>query len=118
MVFSVVNKDSKNRRNLTELLLSIYPGCVVYELEEPMDVSLRLREHTLDAVIWELTGNDAQKLSDLNTIRTHHHDTLFLIYADDDTLLDEAMWNGASMYFIKPLLPEQIQTALATKKEA
>ena len=114
MIFSVVNKDSKNRRNLTELLLSIYPGCVVYELEEPMDVLLRLREHTLDAVIWELTGNDSQKLGDLNSIRAHHHGTLLVICADDDTLLYEAMWNGASMYFIKPLLPEQIQAALGT----
>ena len=118
VVFSVVNKDSKNRRNLTELLLSIYPGCVVYELEEPMDVLSCLRAHTVDAVIWELTGNDSQNLSYLNIIRTQHHGTLFLICADDDTLLDEAMWNGASMYFIKPLLPEQIQTALGTKKEA
>ena len=42
----------------------------------------------------------------------------FLICAEDDTLLDDAMWNGASMYFIKPLLPEQIQAALGTKQKA
>ena len=72
----------------------------------------------MDAVIWELTENDSQDLHHLNMIRAQDHGTLFLICADDDTLLDEAMWNGASMYFIKPLLPEQIQAALETKKEA
>ena len=118
MIFSVVNKDSKIRRNLTDLLLPIYRGCTIYELEEPMDVVSYLREHTVDAVIWELTGNDSQDLSYLNIIRTQHQGTRILICADDDTLLDEAMWNGASMYFINPLLPEQIVAALGTKKKA
>ena len=118
MMFSVVNKDPNNRRNLTALLLSIYPGSVVYELEEVENVISCLREHTLDVVVWELTGNDSQNLSHLNTIRTQHQKTLFLICADDDTLLDEAMWNGASMYFIKPLLPEHLQTALGAKQKA
>ena len=112
MIFSVVNKFSKNRRNLTSLLLTSYPGCVVYELEEIMDVVSCLREHTLDAVIWELTERDSQNLSHLNKIRMQHPGILFLTCADDDTLLEEAMWNGASMYLIKPLLPEQIRTAV------
>ena len=55
MIFSVVNKNSGTRRNLTNLLLSIYPGCVVYELQEPVDVVSCLRDHKVDAVIWELT---------------------------------------------------------------
>ena len=115
MTFSVVNKDSEIRRNLTNLLLSLYPGCVVYELAEPVDVISCLRERTMDAVIWELTPNDRQSLSQLNMIRTQNQGTLFLVCADDDKLLDEAMWNGATMYFVKPLLPEQIRTALRKK---
>ena len=117
MLFSVVNRDSKGRRNLTNLLLSLYPGCVVYELEEPGDILSCLREHTVDAVFWELTGNDSQDMGLLNVIRTQHQGTLLGICANDDTLLDEAMWNGASMFFIKPLLPEQITTALGTLKK-
>ena len=116
MVFSVVNKDSRNRRILTDLLLSQYPGCVVYELEALMDVESCLREHTVDAVLWELTANDFHELSRLNTLRTLHQGTHYLICADDDTLFDEAMWNGASMYFIKPVLPEQIAAVLETNK--
>lgn len=118
MVFSVVNKDSRSRRKLTDLLLSIYPGCVVYELEELTGLMSCLRKHTVDAVIWELTGNNLQDLSHLNNITAQHQGTLYLICADDDTMLDEAMWNGASMYFIKPLLPEQIVAALGTRKKA
>lgn len=118
MIFSVVNKDSKNRRNLTELLLSIYPGCVVYELAEPADVASCIREHSVDAVIWELRENDPQDLCHLNSLRTQYQEMPFLICANDDALLDDAMWNGASMYFIKPLLPEQILAALGTKKTA
>ena len=118
MIFSVVNKDSKNRRNLTDLLLSTYPGCVIYELEEPMDIAPCLRAHSVDAVIWELTGSDSQDLRHLDRLRTQHQGALLLICADDDTLLEEAMWHGASMYFINPLLPEQIQTVLGTQKKA
>ena len=118
MIFSVVNPDPKKRRSLTELLLSMYPGCVVYELKNPMDVMSCLREHPVDAVIWDLAEKDSQDLSYLNLIRTQHQGALLLICADDDTWLDEAMWNGASMYFIKPLLPEQIQAALGTKEKA
>lgn len=117
MVFSVVNKDSKNRRTLTQLLLSLYPGCVVHELEEYKDVVSCLREHTVDVVFWELTGNDSQDIGRLNRIRTQHQGTLFGICANDDSLLDDAMWNGANMYFVKPLLPEQITTALGTLKK-
>lgn len=117
MVFSVVNKDSKNRRTLTQLLLSLYPGCIVYELEECKDVLSCLREHTIDVVLWEFSGNDSQDMGLLNVIRTQHQGTLLGICANDDTLLDEAMWNGASMFFIKPLLPEQITTALGTLKK-
>ena len=118
MVFSVMNKYSNNRRNLTNLLLSIYPGSVVYEHEKPAEVISCLREHTVDAAIWELTGNDSQDLSYLNTIKTQNQGTKFLICAEDDALLDEAMWNGASMYLIKPVMPEQIQAALDTNKKA
>jgi AmiR/NasT family two-component response regulator len=71
----------------------------------------------VDAVIWDLSENPAQDLSPLNMITEQHQGTLFLICAKDDTLLDEAMWNGASMYFVKPLLPEQLQTALDTIKK-
>lgn len=118
MLFSVVSRDSKGRRNITNLMLSLYPGCVVYELEEPVDIAPCLREHALDAVFWELTRNDSQDLSYLNMIRTQHPDMFLLVCSEDDTLLDEAMWNGANMYCIKPLLPEQIQTALGTKRKA
>ena len=118
MLFSVVARDSKERRNLTNLLLSLYPGCVVYELEEPVDIASCLREHALDAVFWELTRNDSQDLSYLNRIKIKHPDMYFLVCSEDDTLLDEAMWNGANMYCIKPLLPEQIQTALGTRRKA
>ena len=116
MVFSVVNRNKKNRRSLTDLLLSTYPGCVVYELNEPADVVSCLRAHTADAVIWDLEKNDSQDLKHLNTVASQYQRTLFLICADDDTLLEEAMWNGASMYFIKPVLPEQIAAVLETNK--
>ena len=118
MLFSVVNRDSTGRRNLTNLLLSLYPGCIVYELEAPEDIVPCLRKHNVDAVFWELTENHSQDLSHLNMIKTRHPKMNFLICAEDDTLLDDAMWNGASMYFIKPLLPEQIQAALGTKQKA
>lgn len=118
MIFSVVNQDPKNRRTLTDLLLSIYPGCVVYELEEPEGIVPCLREHTVDAVIWELTEQDSQDLSHLNMISSRNPGTHFLICAETDALLDDAMWNGASMYFIKPLLPEQILEALGPTKKA
>lgn len=117
MVFSVINKDSKSRRNLTDLLLSMYPGSVVHELKEILNVISCLREHRIDAVIWDLSENPAQDLSPLNMITQLHQGTLFFICAEDDTLLDEAMWNGASMYFVKPLLPEQLRTALEAIKK-
>lgn len=117
MKFSVVNKEPKNRRTLTKLLLSVYPGCVVYELEDAADVVSCLRDHTVDAVIWELSEKDSQSLIHLNKIRKQYQQTLFLICADDDSLLDEAMWNGASMYLMTPLLPEQLQAALGTNKK-
>ena len=113
-MFSVVNRDSKNRRNLTNLLLSTYPGCIVYEMEKPADVVPCLRDHIMDAVIWELTEHDSQDLEHLNMIKAQQEGTLILICAEDDTFLDDAMWNGASMYFMKPMLPEQIVTALGT----
>lgn len=118
MLFSVVNRDPRSRRILTNFLLSLYPGCIVYELEELTDVVSCLREHAVEAVIWELTENDSQDLSHLHMIRTYHPEILFLVCAEDDTLLDEAMWNGASMYFVKPLLPEQIVAAMETRKKA
>ena len=118
MIFSVVNKDSQKRRNLTELLLSTYPGCVVYELEELTDVVSCLREHTVDAVVWELAGDQSQELSHLDRIKAQYEGTAFLICADDDSLLDEAMWNGASMYFTKPLLSEQLKAALGSVMKA
>lgn len=117
MVFSVVNKDSKRRRNMTDLLLSLYPGCVVYELEAFIDLVSCLREHAVDAVLWELTESDSLELNCLNSLRTQYQGTNYLVCADDDTLLDEAMWNGASMYFINPVLPEQIVAALGTTKK-
>lgn len=118
MIFSVIHKDSRNRRNLTNLLLSAYPGCVIYELKEPADVVSCLREHTVDAVIWELTENNPQDLKQLNIIKAQNESTLFIICAEDDTFLDDAMWNGASIYLTKPLLPEQIVAAMETAKEA
>ena len=114
MMFSVVNRDSKNRRILTNLLLSTYPGCIVYELEKPADVVPYLRDHTMDAIIWELTEHDSQDLEHLNMIKAQQEGTFILICAEDDTFLDDAMWNGATMYLMKPLLPEQIMTALGT----
>lgn len=118
MIFTVVNQDPKNRRNLTELLLNTYPGCVVYELQKVADVAPCLREHAVDAVLWELAESESQDLRHLHSMRAQHEGTHFLICADDDTFLEEAMWNGASMYFIKPLLPQQIAAALGTLQKA
>lgn len=118
MLFSVVNRDPRRRRILTNSLLSLYPGCIVYELEELLDLVFCLREHAVEAVIWELADNDSQDLSHLHRIRVQHPEILFLVCAEDDTLLDEAMWNGASKYFINPLLPEQIAEAMDTRKKA
>ena len=118
MLFSVVNGDPIRRRSLTDLLLSLYPGSIIYELSESADVVSRLCKHAVDAVIWELTDNDPRELYHLDLLRKQHKDALILLCAEDDSLLDEAMWNGASMYFIKPLLPEQIAAALGAVRKA
>lgn len=117
MVFSVINKESKSRRKLTDLLLSVYPGCVIYELEEPKDVLSCLLEHTLDAVFWEISDEDSQDLHYLNKIRELDQGTLIFICAEDDDLLEDAMWNGASMYFVKPMLPDQLVAAITAKEK-
>ena len=111
----MINKESKNRRKLTALLLSVCPGCVVYELEEPRDVLSCLLEHTVDAVFWDLAEEGSQDLGYLNRIREQDQSTLIFICAEDDALLEDAMWNGASMYFVKPLLPDQIAASLLAK---
>lgn len=112
LIFAAVHKNAEERRKLTALLLSLYPGCIIYEYAQPVDVLVCMRNHRLDAVFLILSGKSAEDMCVLTQIRKKDPNIPVLICAEDDALLEEAMWNGASNYFVTPLQPEQIRTAL------
>lgn len=112
MIFAAVHKKPAERRKLTDLLLSLYPGCIIYEFAEPVDVLFCMRTHNLDFVFLMLSENNPQDMFIVSQIRKENGRLPLLICAEDDSLLEEAMWNGASNYFVQPLQPEQIRSAL------
>lgn len=117
MIFAAVHKNAEERRNLTALLLSLYPGCIIYEFAEPMDVLYCMRTHNLDFVFLMLSGYNPQDMYILSQIRKESPGLPVVICAEDDSIMEEAMWNGASNYLIKPLQPEQIRSALLRQEK-
>lgn len=114
--FAAVNEDSRQLRMLTDMLLELYPGGVIYEFSNPTDVLACIRTHRLNAVFLELAEANAQGMHLLSQIRKLDVHVPVIISAEDDGLLEEAMWNGASCYFVKPVMPEQLLAAVEQER--
>lgn len=112
MNFGVVNENSTELRKMTDTLLSLYPGGVVYEYTKPNEILIQIRSGILNAVFLELKAKNTQGPELVRKIRSINANIPVVVSAEDDSLLEETMWNGASSFFVKPLLPEQIKSAL------
>lgn len=113
MIFAVINSCPEERRHLTDLLLSLYPGSIIYEFAQASELLPYMRTHSLEAVFMELTTEKSADIEALDKIRNLKPGLPVMIFAEDDSMLEEAMWNGATNYCIKPVFPELIQGFLA-----
>lgn len=112
MNFGIVNENPAELRKLTAMLISEFPGLVVYEFTSPADIIEHLKSHRLNAVFLDSQINGSGALGLLKMIRDINARLPVMICAEDDSLLDDAMWIGASAYLIKPLDPKEIKEAL------
>lgn len=106
VVVAAVYNNPIECRKLTDLLLTVYPGGVIYEFADFEEAMFCMQTHKLDAIFLEL--ND-RNLEPLCQIRQHSLSVPVIAWADNDSLLEEAMWNGASSFLVNPMLPEQLQ---------
>ena len=106
MVVAAVYNNPVECRKLTDLLLTVHPGGIIYEFADFKEAMFCMQTHKLDAVFLEM--ND-QNLEPLCQIRQQSVSVPVIAWADNDSLLEEAMWNGASGFLVNPILPEQLR---------
>lgn len=117
LIFAAAHQNAEERRKLTDLLLKLFPGGIIYEFADSVDILSCIRNHKLDAIFLMSSEKSTQDMQILIQIRKKDPNIPVLFCAADDSLLEEAMWNGASNYFILPLQPEQIWSALSLREK-
>lgn len=113
MVILAVNENPAELRKLTKLLLSVLPGCIVYEYVNPRDALRCLRTHEVELVFLDLPG--ASGLPVLQELRRQCSHVPIITCAWDDAQLEDAMWNGATGYLVYPLTPGQLRETLGVR---
>ena len=106
MVVAAVYNNPMECRKLTDLLLTVYPGGIIYEFSDFEEAVVCMHTRKLDAVFLEMNDHNLEPLCQ---IRQQNLSVPVYAWADNDSLLEEAMWNGASGFLVNPILPEQLQ---------
>lgn len=108
LVIVAANENPWELRQLTQLLLTTFPGCIVYECVDPRDVARYLRTHTVDLVFLDMKLTQIDGITLLNQVRQINGKIPVVVSAEDDDYLDEAMWSGADEYLVRPLTAGQL----------
>lgn len=112
MLVAAVHNNSKELRKLSDLLVTAFPGAVVYEFTAVGEVVDYVRDRKPDAVLLGLDMQIPENMKLLQDLRCADLKVPVVVCADDDGMLDEAMWNGASGYLVKPFTVEDIREAI------
>lgn len=109
----IVTDDNRDRMNdFAQLLTSVFPGSVLYLYTEPMEVIGCLRDHPVDVVFIEAAMEEMEGAQLLFELRERHYELPAFILADSDEYEDDAMWNDATGYLIRPILVEDLRDAV------
>ena len=100
----VVTDDNRDRMNdFTKLLLSTFPGSILYLYTKPKDVMLCLRDHQVDAIFIEASIKEMENAQFLFELRERNNELPAFILADNDEFKDNAIQNNADGYLIRPV---------------
>lgn len=117
MTFAVTD-DMRDRMDaFIQLLLSIFPGSILYLYTDPMDMIGCLRNHQVDVVFIEAVMGEMEVGQILFEIRERYQELPAFILADNDEYEDDAIWNDATGYLIRPLSGEELRNAVQSVLE-
>jgi two-component SAPR family response regulator len=85
---------------------------VMYLYTEPMEVIGCLREHQVDAVFIEAVMGENAGIQFLFELRERYPDIPVFILADSDEYEDDALWNDATGYLIRPISEDDLRNVM------
>ena len=112
MTFIVTDDNRDRMNNFIQVLLSIFPGSVLYLYTEPMEVIGCLREHQVDAVFIEGVMGEKAGIQFLFELRERYPDIPAFILADNDEYEVDALWNDATGYLIRPISEDDLRNVI------
>ena len=112
MTFVITDDNRDRMNNFIQVLLSIFPGSVLYLYTEPMEVIGCLREHQVDAVFMEAVMGENAGIQFLFELRERYPDIPAFILADSDEYEDDALWNDATGYLIRPISEDDLRNVM------
>lgn len=113
MINLVVADHDRDRRNeFSQKLLSMFPGSVLYLYGDSMGVMGCLRDHQVDAVFIEATLEEMEGVQLLIELRERYPELPVFLLADNDAYEDDAIWNDATGYLIRPISEEELKNTM------
>ncbi len=117
MTFAVTDDNPDRMNEFIQLLLSNFPGSILYLYRNPMEMVGCLRDHQVDAVFIEAVMKETEGSRLLFELREWNPDLPAFILADNDEYEDDAIWNDATDYLIRPISGEKLQDAVRSVLE-
>ena len=112
----VVTDDNRDRLNgFTQLLLSTFPGSILYLFTKPKEVMVCLRDHQVDAVFIEADMNEMTGEQLLFELRERNHDLPAFILADSNEYENDAECNNADGFLIRPISEDKLLNVVQSK---
>lgn len=112
MTFAVTDDNRDRMEDFIHSLFSNFPGSVLYVYTNPMDMLDCLRDHQVNAVFVEAVMEDVEGIRILVELRERTEELPVFILADNDEYEDDAIWNDATGYLIRPISGEELRNAV------
>lgn len=109
MTFVTVDRERNRLEALTSLLLSAFPGSVIYQQTDPPHVSRDIRETSVDAVFLQAENMDDARL--LRVLRRGRPGLPMFFLVEDGEFAFMPMEENIR-YLLRPVTVEKLRNAL------
>ena len=116
MVFVTEDSCRSQLEDLTQLLVSVFPGSTIYQHTDLCRVLHDVLNHKVDAVFLETEIDKTDGLDFVQMLRRQKSNLPVFIISQTEDLREKAAEAGSNDYFVQPVTEQQLRDAIQSVK--
>ena len=117
MTFVTADSCRTQMERLTQLLVSTFPGSMVYQHTDLCRVPHDILNNKVDAVFLETEVDESNSLDFVRMLRRQKKSLPVFIISQTEDLREEAAKVGVNDYFVQPVTEQQLRDAIQSVKD-